>query len=105
MADCGKCKMCKNKVKFGGDGRMKQACSLKVCNNRKIIGENPKEQGEKVRAVNPFHSPNKIGVQFIDDRFNTMMTDSQPVHLSDKSEDMDDLGEDSQDASYEVMSM
>jgi len=105
MADCGKCKMCKNKVKFGGDGRMKQACSLKICHNRKIIGEKQKEQGEKVRAVNPFHSPNKIGVQFIDDRFNTMMTDLKPVHLSDKSEDMDDLGEDSQDASYEDMSM
>merc|ERR1740137_91777 len=32
--DCGQCKNCKDKVKFGGDGHLKQACALKVCDNQ-----------------------------------------------------------------------
>ena len=29
--DCGECKYCKDKVKFGGKNLLKQACAYKVC--------------------------------------------------------------------------
>ena len=29
--DCGECKTCKDMKKFGGPGRMKQSCQLRVC--------------------------------------------------------------------------
>ena len=32
-ADCGKCQYCKDKPKFGGPGKKKQRCSLRVCSN------------------------------------------------------------------------
>ena len=31
--DCGKCNYCKDKTKFGGPGRKKQRCILRVCSN------------------------------------------------------------------------
>ena len=31
--DCGKCNYCKDKTKFGGPGRKKQRCALRVCSN------------------------------------------------------------------------
>lgn len=31
--DCGKCTYCKDKPKFGGPGRKKQRCALRVCSN------------------------------------------------------------------------
>ena len=31
--DCGKCNYCKDKTKFGGPGRKKQRCSLRICSN------------------------------------------------------------------------
>ena len=31
--DCGKCNYCKDKTKFGGPGRKKQRCALRVCAN------------------------------------------------------------------------
>ncbi|XP_065889198.1 DNA (cytosine-5)-methyltransferase 1-like [Dysidea avara] len=31
QADCGQCKYCKDKPRFGGPGKMKQACSKKKC--------------------------------------------------------------------------
>ena len=81
MSDCGKCTECKNKVKFGGDGRMKQACSLKICNNRKIVGENLNEQRKKVRKNKPSNSSNKISVQFNLDE--VMIIDLKPANVSD----------------------
>ena len=29
--DCGECKTCKDMKKFGGPGRMKQSCQMRVC--------------------------------------------------------------------------
>jgi hypothetical protein len=34
--DCGKCTMCKDKIKFGGPGRLKQTCELKKCNYMRL---------------------------------------------------------------------
>jgi len=34
--DCGQCKNCKDKIKFGGDGHLKQACALRVCDNHML---------------------------------------------------------------------
>ena len=31
--DCGVCNYCKDKTKFGGPGRKKQRCALRVCSN------------------------------------------------------------------------
>ena len=31
--DCGKCNYCKDKTKFGGPGRKKQRCALRICSN------------------------------------------------------------------------
>ena len=31
--DCGKCVFCKDKPKFGGPGKKKQRCKLRICNN------------------------------------------------------------------------
>ncbi|XP_065893030.1 lysine-specific demethylase 2B-like isoform X2 [Dysidea avara] len=31
LADCGKCRFCKDKPRFGGPGKLKQACSKKKC--------------------------------------------------------------------------
>ena len=31
QADCGQCKYCKDKPRFGGPGKLKQACSKKKC--------------------------------------------------------------------------
>lgn len=44
-ADCGMCKFCKDKPRFGGPGRLKQACSQKKC----LKLTKPKA-GEKVRT-------------------------------------------------------
>lgn len=30
-ADCGECRTCRDKKKFGGPGRLKQACLNRVC--------------------------------------------------------------------------
>ena len=32
VQDCGMCVLCKDKPKFGGRGKRKQCCKLKVCN-------------------------------------------------------------------------
>ena len=103
MSDCGKCKMCKNKVKFGGDGRMKQACSLKICNNRKIVGEKLNEQRKKVGVIKPSHGSNKIGVKF--KLAEVMIKDLKAAHVSDQSEGTNEFGEGGQDTSYEDMSL
>ena len=36
--DCGKCKYCLDKPKFGGADRLKQSCIAKKCPNMKIKG-------------------------------------------------------------------
>ena len=39
--DCGKCKFCKDKPKFGGKGVKKQCCIKQRCMNSKGISEKP----------------------------------------------------------------
>ena len=36
LPDCGKCSHCKDMVKFGGSGRAKQACKLRMCPNMAV---------------------------------------------------------------------
>lgn len=36
--DCGKCKYCVDKPKFGGAGRLRQSCVAKKCQNMQIKG-------------------------------------------------------------------
>ena len=43
--DCGECKYCKDKIKFGGKGLQKQACVHKKCNNS--VNMKMKETREK----------------------------------------------------------
>lgn len=37
--DCGKCKNCRDKPKFGGEGKRKKMCTLKVCYRAEAMGE------------------------------------------------------------------
>lgn len=46
--DCGQCKNCKDKIKFGGDGHLKQACGLRVCDNH--LQPTPAVSKDKVLA-------------------------------------------------------
>ncbi|XP_067952062.1 DNA (cytosine-5)-methyltransferase PliMCI-like [Watersipora subatra] len=46
--DCGKCNNCKNMVKFGGEGRSKQACLLRRCPNMAVeAGDTPADNEEE----------------------------------------------------------
>ena len=42
--DCGKCKFCKDKLKFGGKGVKKQCCIKRRCMNSKSISQNPAQK-------------------------------------------------------------
>ncbi|GMH68487.1 hypothetical protein TrRE_jg12733, partial [Triparma retinervis] len=49
--DCGKCSACKDKVKFGGPGRLKQCCKRRICKNKRP-GQGRKPKGEGVGRGN-----------------------------------------------------
>uniref|UniRef100_A0A4W3I946 DNA (cytosine-5)-methyltransferase n=1 Tax=Callorhinchus milii TaxID=7868 RepID=A0A4W3I946_CALMI len=55
--DCGKCRACKDMVKFGGSGRSKQACLQRRCPNLAVKeaddDENDEEDSETVGEVCP----------------------------------------------------
>jgi len=115
--DCGKCKSCKNKVKFGGDGHYKQACRLKVCKNPyhpdsdaenaldvkdSRTGKMKTERRKKVRAIKPSQRSKRVKVKFnlaVD-----QIDDIKPTELSDYSDESDEFDEDSQDTSFEDVS-
>ena len=103
--------MCKNKVKFGGDGRFKQACRLKICKNRvdkdknlprRKNEENLSERRKIVRAIKPSQRSKKITVKF--EVAEALVRDLKPIIFSEDSDDTDDLEEDSQDTSNEDIS-
>ena len=35
--DCGECRTCKDMRKFGGAGKMKQACLMRACDNVRLL--------------------------------------------------------------------
>ncbi|EEC00968.1 (cytosine-5)-methyltransferase 1, putative [Ixodes scapularis] len=45
LPDCGKCKACRDQVKFGGSGRLKQCCEERRCLN-KVFQEAEEDDGE-----------------------------------------------------------
>jgi len=112
MADCGECKMCKNMEKFGGDGRLKQACRLRICKNRRVDKdknlqlrkneENLSDRRKIVRAIKPSQRSKKITVKF--EVAEALVRDLKPIIFSEDSDDTDDLEEDSQDTSNEDIS-
>jgi hypothetical protein len=54
--DCGKCNYCKDKTKFGGPGRKKQRCALRVCSN---FVKPPHGKG---RPVQPGTPPGEVAI-------------------------------------------
>jgi len=59
--DCGQCRYCKDKVKFGGDGHLKQACALKICEN----SQDPSKGSPKNNKLKKI--PKKVEVTLDDD--------------------------------------
>merc|ERR1712098_774264 len=97
--------------KFGGDGRFKQACRLKICKNRVDKDKNlPRGKNEEnlserrkiVRAIKPSQRSKKITVKF--EVAEALIRDLKPIIYSEDSDDTDDLEVDSQDTSYEDIS-
>ena len=68
MPDCGHCSACRDKPKFGGDGRMKQACAKRRCSNptQPIDGTPSKELG-RARAVAEYASTHEVEVVYDED--------------------------------------
>jgi len=49
--DCGSCKFCHDKPKFGGQGKMKKPCINRKCSNLHEVGGNPKQANAPERPL------------------------------------------------------
>lgn len=49
--DCGSCKFCHDKPKFGGQGKKKKPCINRKCSNLHEVGGNPKQANAPERKL------------------------------------------------------
>jgi len=57
MNDCGGCKFCLDKRKFGGPGKLKKRCELRVCMTPRKVG------APATKAVTPVSNGNKLPLE------------------------------------------
>ena len=78
--DCGECRFCIDKPKFGGKGVLKQACIFRSCKRTKVTLE-----GMNIHTITTWLNNNYVNLYFVDKNCPSFTTNGSRTTAAPKS--------------------